>query len=73
MSTPPDRVSGDAASFIGNIPEHYDTGLGPVIRVVDALARALRAEFGADLAGSRSIAIAHRSPGRARRPTEQES
>ena len=31
MSTPPDRVSGDAASFIGNIPEHYDTGLGPVI------------------------------------------
>jgi ubiquinone/menaquinone biosynthesis C-methylase UbiE len=33
MSTPPDRVSGDAASFIGNIPEHYDTGLGPVIFV----------------------------------------
>jgi len=28
MSTPPDRVSGDAASFIGNIPEHYDSGLG---------------------------------------------
>jgi hypothetical protein len=33
MSTQPDRVSGDAASFIGNIPEHYDTGLGPVIFV----------------------------------------
>jgi ubiquinone/menaquinone biosynthesis C-methylase UbiE len=33
MSPPPDRVSGDAASFIGNIPEHYDTGLGPVIFV----------------------------------------
>ena len=33
MSTPPDRVSGDAASFIGNIPEHYDTGLGPMIFV----------------------------------------
>jgi hypothetical protein len=23
----------DAASFIGNIPEHYDAGLGPVIFV----------------------------------------
>ena len=26
-------MSGDAASFIGNIPEHYDTGLGPMIFV----------------------------------------
>jgi len=26
-------MSGDAASFIGNIPEHYDNGLGPVIFV----------------------------------------
>ena len=33
MSTQPDRVSGDAASFIGNIPERYDAGLGPVIFV----------------------------------------
>ena len=33
MSSPPDRGSGDAASFIGNIPEHYDTGLGPMIFV----------------------------------------
>jgi hypothetical protein len=33
MSTPSDRASGDAASFIGNIPEHYDTGLGPVLFV----------------------------------------
>jgi SAM-dependent methyltransferase len=33
MNAKPDRVSGDAASFIGNIPEHYDTGLGPVIFV----------------------------------------
>ncbi len=24
-------MSGDAASFIGNIPEHYDRGLGPVL------------------------------------------
>lgn len=31
MSTQPDRMSGNAASFIGNIPEHYDAGLGPVI------------------------------------------
>ena len=26
-------MSGDAASFVGNIPEHYDGGLGPVIFV----------------------------------------
>src|SRR5246127_2918924 len=26
-------MSGDAANFIGNIPEHYDSGLGPVIFV----------------------------------------
>jgi SAM-dependent methyltransferase len=26
-------MSGDAASFIGNIPEHYDNGLGPVVFV----------------------------------------
>jgi hypothetical protein len=24
-------MSSDAAMFIGNIPEHYDTGLGPMI------------------------------------------
>jgi hypothetical protein len=23
-------MKGDAASFIGNIPEHYDNGLGPI-------------------------------------------
>jgi len=28
MSTQPDRVSGDAASFIGNIPEHFLILLG---------------------------------------------
>jgi SAM-dependent methyltransferase len=27
------KMSGDAASFVGNIPEHYDRGLGPVIFV----------------------------------------
>jgi ubiquinone/menaquinone biosynthesis C-methylase UbiE len=26
-------MSSDAASFIGNIPEHYDSGLGPMIFV----------------------------------------
>ena len=26
-------MSNDAASFIGNIPEHYDSGLGPMIFV----------------------------------------
>jgi SAM-dependent methyltransferase len=26
-------MSGDTASFIGNIPEHYDNGLGPVVFV----------------------------------------
>ena len=24
-------MCGDAASFVGNIPEHYDSGLGPII------------------------------------------
>jgi len=24
-------MNNDAASFIGNIPEHYDSGLGPTI------------------------------------------
>src|SRR5437588_3029182 len=26
-------MEGDAASFVGNIPEHYDSGLGPIIFV----------------------------------------
>ena len=26
-------MSGDTASFVGNIPEHYDNGLGPVVFV----------------------------------------
>jgi len=26
-------MDGDAASFVGNIPEHYDSGLGPIIFV----------------------------------------
>jgi hypothetical protein len=26
-------MRGDAASFVGNIPEHYDSGLGPMIFV----------------------------------------
>ena len=26
-------MNNDAASFIGNIPEHYDSGLGPMIFV----------------------------------------
>src|SRR6516164_7493110 len=26
-------MSGDTTSFIGNIPEHYDNGLGPVVFV----------------------------------------
>ena len=33
MSSQPNRKSGDAASFIGDIPAHYDMGLGPVIFV----------------------------------------
>src|SRR4051794_3439904 len=28
---PSGPVSGDDASFVGSIPEHYDKGLGPVI------------------------------------------
>jgi len=26
-------MRGDAASFVGNIPEHYDSGLGPMVFV----------------------------------------
>jgi ubiquinone/menaquinone biosynthesis C-methylase UbiE len=26
-------MCGDVASFVGNIPEHYDSGLGPIIFV----------------------------------------
>src|SRR5262249_25782758 len=50
-------MRGEAASFIGDIPEYYDSGLGPMIFVdyaVDIARRAaacspaLRQEFGAD-------------------------
>jgi ubiquinone/menaquinone biosynthesis C-methylase UbiE len=37
-------MKGDAASFIGNIPEHYDSGLGPIIFVDYAADIARRAE-----------------------------
>jgi SAM-dependent methyltransferase len=37
-------MKGDAASFIGNIPEHYDSGLGPMIFVDYAADIARRAE-----------------------------
>jgi hypothetical protein len=33
-------MSDDAASFVGNIPQHYDQGLGPIIF----------AEYAADIA-----------------------
>src|SRR6516225_9749727 len=36
-------MNNDAASFIGNIPEHYDSGLGPMIFVDYAIDIARRA------------------------------
>jgi hypothetical protein len=39
-------MNNEAASFIGNIPEHYDSGLGPMIFVdyaADIARRAARA------------------------------
>jgi ubiquinone/menaquinone biosynthesis C-methylase UbiE len=37
-------MKGDAASFIGNIPEHYDSALGPIIFIDYAADIARRAE-----------------------------
>jgi len=47
MSSQPNRKSGDAANFIGDIPAHYDMGLGPVIFV----------DYAADIAPERPLAV----------------
>jgi hypothetical protein len=55
-------MNSDAASFIGNIPEHYDSGLGPMI-FVDYAADIARRKTEADQQG-RNLQRSHAQFGR---------
>ena len=56
-------MNNDAASFIGNIPEHYDSGLGPMVFVDYAADIARRA---AACSPARVLETAAQAPGPSR-------